>query len=61
VAKEDKEFLEAAGLILTLYSIIGGQLQEDEDRGYISFILRVGTGSKFVKELLFVIMNNRFW
>jgi putative proteasome-type protease len=31
VAKEDKEFLEAAGLNFNVYSIIGGQLQEDEE------------------------------
>lgn len=30
VAKEDKEFLEEAGLNFNLYSIIGGQLEEDE-------------------------------
>lgn len=30
VAKEDKEFLEEAGLSFNLYSIIGGQLEEDE-------------------------------
>lgn len=29
VAKEDKEFLEAAGLNFNVYSIIGGQLEED--------------------------------
>ncbi len=30
VAKEDKEFLEEAGMSFNLYSIIGGQLEEDE-------------------------------
>jgi len=31
VAKEDKEFLEAAGLNFNVYSIIGGQLEEDTE------------------------------
>lgn len=31
VAKEDKEFLEAAGLNFNVYSIIGGQLEEDAE------------------------------
>ena len=31
VAKEDKEFLEAAGLNFNVYSIIGGQLEQDSE------------------------------
>jgi putative proteasome-type protease len=31
VAKEDKEFLEEAGLNFNVYSIIGGQLEEDSE------------------------------
>ena len=31
VAKEDKEYLEAAGLNFNVYSIIGGQLEEDSE------------------------------